>query len=64
MVFSGLAIERFLVEFVRAKDDRFLAGLTLAQAISLAILLLMAALWVGRRRVWGRDASGAAGRPG
>ena len=63
-VFSGLAIERFLVEFVRAKDDRFLAGLTLAQAISLAILLLMAALWVGRRRVWGRDASGAAGRPG
>jgi len=63
-VFAGLAIERFLVEFVRAKDDRFLAGLTLAQAISLVILLLLAALWAGRRRVWSRAAPRAAADPG
>ena len=62
-VFAGLAVERFLVEFVRAKDDRFLAGLTLAQVISLAILILMALLWVGRRRVWSRDTSVTAAEP-
>ena len=33
-----LAVERFLVEFVRVKDDRFLGDYTLAQAISLVIL--------------------------
>ncbi|MBP7586583.1 MAG: prolipoprotein diacylglyceryl transferase [Thermoanaerobaculia bacterium] len=55
-VFAGLAIERFVVEFVRAKDDRFFAGLTLAQAISLAILLLLLVLWAGRRKVWSREA--------
>lgn len=54
-VFAALAVERFLVEFVRAKDDRFLAGLTLAQAISIAILILLAAIWAGRRKVWRRD---------
>jgi phosphatidylglycerol:prolipoprotein diacylglycerol transferase len=63
-VFCGLAAERLLVEFVRAKDDRFLAGLTLAQAISIAILLLMAGLWIGRRRAWSRDATSAAAEPG
>jgi len=31
-------VERFLVEFVRAKDDRFLGALTLAQVLSLAIV--------------------------
>jgi phosphatidylglycerol:prolipoprotein diacylglycerol transferase len=30
--------ERFLVEFLRAKDDRFFGILTLAQVISLAIV--------------------------
>ncbi len=54
-VFCGLAVERFLVEIVRAKDDRFIAGLTLAQAISLAILLVVAALWTARRKAWSRD---------
>jgi phosphatidylglycerol:prolipoprotein diacylglycerol transferase len=39
MVWLALAgTERFLVEFLRAKDDRFLAGLTVAQLISLAIV--------------------------
>ncbi|REJ77099.1 MAG: hypothetical protein DWQ36_18025 [Acidobacteria bacterium] len=45
IVFAAMAIERFLIEFLRAKDDRFLAGLTVAQAISLAILLLVVVLW-------------------
>lgn len=33
-------IERFLVEFVRAKDDRLLGGFTIAQATSVAVFLL------------------------
>lgn len=33
-------IERFLVEFLRAKDDRFLGPLTIAQGMSLAIALV------------------------
>jgi phosphatidylglycerol:prolipoprotein diacylglycerol transferase len=32
--------ERFLIEFVRAKDDRYVAGLTLAQTIALALVLI------------------------
>jgi phosphatidylglycerol---prolipoprotein diacylglyceryl transferase len=31
-------IERFVVEFFRAKDDRFLAGFTVAQLISMLIV--------------------------
>ena len=38
LVFAG--IERFLVEFVRAKDDRLLGAFTLAQATSVAIVLV------------------------
>lgn len=49
-MFALLAVERFLVEFLRAKDDRFIAGLTLAQGISLAVLLVVAALWSRRLR--------------
>ncbi len=40
VVLALLAVERFLVEFLRAKDDRFFGGFTLAQVISLAILLV------------------------
>ena len=36
LVLAGL--ERFLVEFLRAKDDRFIGALTLAQVISLSIV--------------------------
>lgn len=43
LVFAGL--ERFAVEFFRAKDDRFLAGLTLAQATSIGIVVVGIALW-------------------
>jgi len=45
-----LAIERFLVEILRAKDDRFLGSFTLAQAISLLVLLVVSGLWWARRR--------------
>lgn len=41
-------VERFLIEFVRAKDDRFLGPLTLAQGVSLvlvAIGLVVATRW-------------------
>ncbi len=44
-----VGIERFLVEFIRAKDDRLLGALTLAQGTSLAVLalgiVLMTILW-------------------
>ncbi len=49
-VLALLAAERFAVEFLRAKDDRFVAGLTLAQAISLGIVALTLALWLSRPR--------------
>jgi phosphatidylglycerol:prolipoprotein diacylglycerol transferase len=45
-----LAIERFLIEILRAKDDRFLGPFTLAQAISILVLLVVTALWFARRR--------------
>ena len=50
VVLALLACERFLVELVRAKDDRFLGPFTLAQLISLLILLAVAASWRYRPR--------------
>ncbi len=44
LVLAG--VERFLVEFVRAKDDRFLGPFTLAQLTSVALVLIGAALVV------------------
>jgi phosphatidylglycerol:prolipoprotein diacylglycerol transferase len=46
LVFAG--VERFLIEFVRAKDDRLLGALTVAQLVSLLLVLgggLILALW-------------------
>jgi phosphatidylglycerol:prolipoprotein diacylglycerol transferase len=43
-----MGIERFLVEFVRAKDDRFLGPFTIAQLIS--VLLAAAGVWLATRR--------------
>jgi phosphatidylglycerol:prolipoprotein diacylglycerol transferase len=41
MLWLALAsAERFLVEFFRAKDDRFIGVLTLAQVISLALIVV------------------------
>jgi phosphatidylglycerol:prolipoprotein diacylglycerol transferase len=51
-VYLGLAgLERFLVEFVRAKDDRFLGTFTLAQLASIGVILVGIALLVH----WWRD---------
>jgi phosphatidylglycerol:prolipoprotein diacylglycerol transferase len=45
-VFGLLAVERFLVEFVRAKDDHLFGALTLAQILSLAVLVFLVAVWM------------------
>lgn len=50
-VLALLAVERFLVEFVRAKDDRFFGPFTLAQVISVTVLLIALVLaWLRFRR--------------
>ncbi len=50
MVWLALAgAERFVVEFFRAKDDRFFGVLTLAQVISLGLILVGIA-WAARLR--------------
>lgn len=41
--------ERFVIEFFRAKDDRFLGALTLAQAIGIAFMLAGAVIMALRR---------------
>jgi phosphatidylglycerol---prolipoprotein diacylglyceryl transferase len=51
-VYSVLAgVERFLVEFVRAKDDRFIAGLTAAQIIALGFIVVGILVMHARRTV-------------
>jgi phosphatidylglycerol:prolipoprotein diacylglycerol transferase len=57
-----LALERFAIEFLRAKDDRFLGPLTLAQAISLAVLASTVALALWRRRAEGGERAPALAR--
>ena len=44
-------IERFLVEFVRAKDDRFFADLTLAQLFAIGFVIAGAALMYARWKI-------------
>ncbi|HYF40553.1 MAG TPA: prolipoprotein diacylglyceryl transferase [Gemmatimonadales bacterium] len=48
LIFAG--VERFLVEFVRAKDDRLLGAFTLAQLTSIVILLIGIWLMAAWRR--------------
>lgn len=55
MVLAG--IERFVVEFLRAKDDRFFGGLTMAQLIAL-VFIAAGFAWMHARR------SVRAGAPG
>lgn len=50
VVLALLSVERLCVEFFRAKDDRFFGPFTLAQAISVGILVLVTILLVARRR--------------
>lgn len=47
MVLAG--IERFLVEFLRAKDDRFFGGLTMAQVIAV-VFVAAGVAWMNARR--------------
>lgn len=57
IVLALLAVERFLVELVRAKDDRFFGPFTLAQMISLAVLALVVVLgWWRSARLEARTA--------
>lgn len=52
-VVALLAVERFMVEFWRAKDDRLLGMFTVAQLISLLVLCLVMVLFVSRRGRFG-----------
>ena len=45
------SLERFLIEFVRAKDDRFVAGLTTSQVFTLAGIAVGVWLWQRRTGV-------------
>lgn len=55
VVFALLAVERFGVELLRAKDDRFLGPFTLAQAI--AVALFAASLTLAFARLRGESGS-------
>ncbi len=53
--------ERFLVEFLRAKDDRFLWGFTTAQAIAIGLFVAGVLLLAWRGRVGEAAATGDSG---
>jgi phosphatidylglycerol:prolipoprotein diacylglycerol transferase len=56
-VIALLSVERFLIEFLRAKDDRFFGDFTLAQGISVGVLLLTLGIaWHRRGRLEPRPA--------
>ncbi|NLG60613.1 MAG: prolipoprotein diacylglyceryl transferase [Candidatus Cloacimonetes bacterium] len=51
-LFLGLyAIERFLIEFVRAKDDRFLLGLSTSQGVSIVLVVIALVIWFRQANV-------------
>jgi phosphatidylglycerol:prolipoprotein diacylglycerol transferase len=50
LVIALLAIERFAIEFLRLKDDRFFGPVTLAQLLSLAVVAGCLFLWRRHRR--------------
>ena len=52
-----LGIERFLVEIVRAKDDRFLGPFTIAQLISVVAVIIGLYLVATRRRIIQQEAA-------
>jgi phosphatidylglycerol:prolipoprotein diacylglycerol transferase len=55
-------VERFVIEFVRAKDDRFVVGLTVAQVIAL-LFAIGGGLWMYYRRNTSGDAPGISALP-
>jgi phosphatidylglycerol:prolipoprotein diacylglycerol transferase len=57
VVFALMAVERFFIEFLRAKDDRFFGGFTLAQVISITVILAVLGIaWMRRQRLQAREA--------
>lgn len=50
VIIGLLALERFAVEFLRAKDDRFFGAFTLAQIISMVVMVVALWAWAARRR--------------
>jgi phosphatidylglycerol---prolipoprotein diacylglyceryl transferase len=54
LVFAG--VERFLIEFVRAKDDRVFGALTIAQVVSVLLILAGGAVLAGWRTGRGVEA--------
>lgn len=61
LVLAGL--ERFFIEFLRAKDDRFLAGFTTAQVIAVLLVTAGVVIVAGRRRERSDRGPGAAVPP-
>jgi len=59
-VIGLLAIERFAIEFLRVKDDRFFGAFTLAQMISFLVVVLSVWAW----SAWSSRARGALERDG
>jgi phosphatidylglycerol:prolipoprotein diacylglycerol transferase len=62
-VLGLLALERFAIEFLRAKDDRLLGMFTLAQAVSVTVVAGVAVLWMRRPRARAAPASYPARSP-
>lgn len=58
------AVERFLIEFVRAKDDRLPFGLSTSQVMSILLVIAAIVLWVRQRGVPPYRASTHAGTAG
>ena len=57
--FLGMyGIERFFIEFVRAKADRIVLGLSTSQLLSLLLLVVAAVLWLRARPVAGAGGAG------
>jgi len=52
LVLGLLSLERFLVEFLRAKDDRFFGDFTLAQVFAVAVCVIAGLLASARWRRW------------
>jgi phosphatidylglycerol:prolipoprotein diacylglycerol transferase len=65
-IFMALyAVERFVIEFVRAKEDRFLLGLTTSQMMSILLIIAAVVVWVrqSKKPFWDPKNAPAAARP-
>jgi phosphatidylglycerol---prolipoprotein diacylglyceryl transferase len=65
-VFMALySVERFIIEFVRAKEDRFLFGLSTSQGMSILLLIAAVILWKRQstKPVWEPKNAPASARP-